>query len=275
MMNYGRIREAHVVNTTWLPSKGVCYPQGIEIAVSPISVAERKAIEGASQATYYKKILDCISVYGDFDKKNLLFHDVSFLDLVCRLYTFEKDKKINISDYVCPHCGSKEAKMSFDMADLEFEDFKEGIFGEQTTLKNEETGEEVIVTTPGKAYTFSDGMTVYARPMTVGNYIDMSIEYMSNFNEARREEMLADLYTGMFSYLIIAVKDREYKDDAARREFIVDYIRSLYKDSDSNILDQIENDMSIIMKPITGKCPECNNKLEVYVNPSLRFQQEV
>ena len=117
-------------------------------------------------------------------------------------------------------------------------------------------------------------MTVYARPMTVGNYIDMSIEYMSNFNEARREEMLADLYTGMFSYLIIAVKDREYKDDLARREFIVDYIRSLYKDSDSNILDQIENDMSTIMKPITGKCYECNNKLEVYVNPSLRFQQE-
>ena len=23
------------------------------------------------------------------------------------------------------------------------------------------------------------------------------------------------------------------------------------------------------------KCPKCNNKLEVYVNPSLRFQQEV
>ena len=64
-MNYGRIREAHVVNTTWLPSKGVCYPQGIEIAVSPISVAERKAIEGASQATHYKKIFRLhISLWG-------------------------------------------------------------------------------------------------------------------------------------------------------------------------------------------------------------------
>ena len=36
-MNFGNMRELHSVNKTWLPSKGVCYPENIEIAVTPLS----------------------------------------------------------------------------------------------------------------------------------------------------------------------------------------------------------------------------------------------
>lgn len=271
-MNYGTMREMHSVNKTWLPSRGVPYPENIEIAVAPLSIRERRMLEGATQAEYYRNLLNGITVYGDFDKNDLIFHDVNFLDLVRRIYTFEKDKKITISGYTCSNCGNDDTKVSFDFTDLEFEDFAEGIFGKTEVLKNEE-GEEVNVYIPGKAYTFSDGLTIYARPMTVKDYIEMSAKYLTNFSDNRRQEKLADLYIGLFSYLITAVKDREYKDDEARREFIADYIGNLYKDSDAKILDKIEEDMSIILKPIKTICPSCGNEIEVYVNPSMTFQQ--
>lgn len=272
MNNFGVMRELHAVNTSWLPSKGIPYPQGIEIAVSPLSIRERRLLEGASQSEYYRNLLQGITVRGDFNKEDLLFHDVNFLDLVRRLFTFERDKKITISNYVCPHCGKDDNKVSFNFADLEFEDFNPEIFGKTEKLKNEE-GEEISITIPGKAYTFSDGMTVYARPMTVKDYIDMATKYLTNFNEARRQEKFADLYVALFSYMIVAVKDREYKDVDARREFLCDYIGNLYKASDADILSQIETDMSIILKPIEVKCPECGNPIEVYVNPQMSFQQ--
>ena len=275
MMNYGMPRAKHVVNATWLPSKGVPYPENLEIAVSPLSIRERRMLEGATQAEYYRTLLDGITLNGaDFRKEDLIFHDVNFLDLVRRIYTFEKDKKITISNYTCPYCGSAETKISFDFVDLEFEDFSEGIFGRNEILKNEE-GEELTRFIPGKAYTFSDGMTVYATPMTVGDYIDMSTRYLSNFNDNRRQEKIADLYVGLFSYLIVGIKDREFKSEKERREFITDYIGNLYKDSDANILEQIETDMSIILKPIIETCVDCGKQLEVYVNPSMTFQQEV
>lgn len=271
-MNYSSMREIHAVNTTWLPSKGVPYPEDIEIAVTPLSIRERRLLEGSTQAQYYRNLLDGIVVHGDFDKNDLIFHDVNFLDLVRRIYTFEKDKTITVSGYVCPHCGSDDTKVTFNFTELEFEDFVDGIFGKVETLKNEE-GEESKHLIPGKAYTFSDGMTVYARPMTVGDYIDMSTKYLTNFNENRRQEKLADLYTGLFSYMIVGVKDREYKSVNDMREFLFDYIGSLYKDSDAKVLDQIETDMSIIIKPIKINCAECGGELEVYVNPSMTFQQ--
>ena len=56
-------------------------------------------------------------------------------------------------------------------------------------------------------------------------------------------------------------------------QFIADYIGSLYKDADAKILDQIETDMSIILKPIKAPCPDCGGEIEVYVNPSMTFQQ--
>ena len=271
-MNFGTMRELHSVNKTWLPSKGVCYPENIEIAVTPLSIRERRMLEGSTQAEYYRNLLDGIVVHGDFDKNDLIFHDVNFLDLVRRIYTFEKDKKITISGYQCPHCGSVNTKVSFDFVDLEFEDFVEGIFGKPEKFTNED-GEEVTINTPGKAYTFSDGLTVYARPMTVKDYIEMSAKYLTNFSDNRRNEKLADLYVGLFSYMITAIKDREYKTDDLRREFIADYIGSLYKDADAKILDQIETDMSIILKPIKTPCPDCGGEIEVYVNPSMTFQQ--
>ena len=270
----GMMREMHSVNKTWLPSKGVPYPENIEIAVSPLSIRERRMLEGATQAEYYRNLLDGITVYGDFDKNDLIFHDVNFLDLVRRMYTFEKGKKITISNYPCDKCGFEDTKVSFAFEDFEFDDFSEDIFGKTETLKNEE-GEEVIVNIPGKAYTFSDGLTVYARPMTVKEYIDMSARYLTNFNEKRRQEKLADLYVGLFSYMIVAIKGQEFKDDASRRAFVSDYISNLYKDSDAQLLDQIETDMSIIMKPIKTTCPSCGSEIEVYVNPSMTFQQEV
>lgn len=271
-MDYGRIKELHSVNMTWLPSQGKPYPEGIELAVSPLSIRERRLLEGASQAEYYRNLLTGITVRGDFPKEQLLFHDVNFLDLVRRLFTFEKGKKITISNYVCPHCGYEDNKVSFEFADLEFEDFQPDIFGKVEVLKNEE-GEEVTVNIPGKAYTFSDGMTVYARPMTVEDYIDMATKYLSNFNSARKNEKIADLYVALFSYMIVAVKEREYRDADARRAFIRDYIGSLYKDSDAQVLNQIENDMSIILKPVETNCAECGGKIEVYVNPQMTFQQ--
>lgn len=272
-MNYGNMRELHAVNKTWLPSKGVPYPDNIEISVAPLSIRERRMLEGATQAEYYRNLLDGIVVHGDFDKNDLIFHDVNFLDLVRRIYTFEAEKKITISGYPCPTCGNTDTKVSFNFTDLEFEDFIDGIFGKTEILTNAE-GEEISHFIPGKSYTFSDGLTVYASPMTVKDYIEMSAKYLTNFSDNRRQEKLADLYVGLFSYMITDVKDREYKTPELRREFIADYIGSLYKDSDAKILDQIESDMSIILKPIKSTCPECGSEIEVYVNPSMSFQQE-
>ena len=86
-------REMHQVPFDMLPSKGVAYPDNIEILVSPMRIRERRMLEGATQSTYYEKLIEGITVRGGiFNKRDLLFADVQFLDLVRRLFTFDVEQ---------------------------------------------------------------------------------------------------------------------------------------------------------------------------------------
>lgn len=273
-MNYGSMREAHPVNLTWLPSRGVPYPENMEILVSPITIRERRLLEGTSTSQYYRALLDGISIEGaPFKKLDLIYADVQFLDLVRRIYSFESDKQIYVSDYNCEHCGAADIRPKFNCTDIEFDDIKEEVFGKEKTLTDAETGEEVTQFVAGKEYKFSDGMTVVASPLTVGEYIDLATKYLSNISENKVAEKMADLYIGEYTYLIKSIVGREFKDDNARREFLSDYLSVLFLDEDQEVLDTMEADCTSIMKPIKFNCPECGEELEVYVTPTMRFHK--
>ena len=273
-MNYGTMRESHPVNLSWLPSRGTPYPDNMEILVSPVTIKERRLLEGNSTSQYYRTLLEGITISGaPFKKLDLIYADVQFLDLVRRIYSFEQDKQIYVTGYTCPHCGAEDIKPRFNCTDIEFEDLKEEVFGKEKVLKDAETGEEIPQFIPGKEYKFADGMTVVASPLTVGEYIDLATKYLSNIPENKIAEKMADLYIGEYTYLIKQIPGREFKDDVARREFLEDYLSMLFLDEDQELLDQIEADCTSIMKPVEYKCPECGETVEVYVTPSMKFHK--
>lgn len=271
--NPGLNRELHQVPFDILPSKGVPYPKNIEILVAPIRIRERRQLEGATQATYYEKLLEGIQINGGpFDKKQLLFADVQFLDLVRRIHSFSLDKEINIKEYRCPHCG-EVSEVSFKFEEIEFEDFVPDIFETIKKGTDDETGEPIEIKYPGKLYKFSDGLEVVATPLTVGDYIDLAIKYLSNVTEKNMVNKMADVYIAQFSYLIKEVIGQSFVSDDFRRKFVYDYISNLYKAEDENLLAQIENDTVVDITPILRICSNCGGNMEVYVQASLTFQQ--
>lgn len=269
-------RELHQVPLDILPSKGVPYPQNIEILVAPMRIRERRQLDGATQGTYYEKLLEGIEIHGGtaFDKKKLLFADVQFLDLVRRIHSFELDKEIQITGYDCDHCG-ESSQVSFMFTDIEFEDMKEEIFKTVRTLTDNETGEQVEVTLPGKVYKFADGMEVVAAPLTIGEYIELAIKYLSNVSEKNLTTKIADIYIAQFTYLIKEVLGQTFISDDFRRKWLNDYIGNLYKSADEDLLAQIEKETTSVIVPIKKQCQHCGELMEVFVQPSLRFQQEV
>ena len=271
--NPGLNRELHQVPFDILPSKGVPYPDNIEILVAPVRIRERRQLEGATQATYYEKLLEGIQINGGpFDKKQLLFADVQFLDLVRRIHSFSLDKEINIKEYRCPHCG-EVSEVSFKFEEIEFEDFVPDIFETIKKGTDDETGEPIEIKYPGKLYKFSDGLEVVATPLTVGDYIDLAIKYLSNVTEKNMVNKMADVYIAQFSYLIKEVIGQSFVSDDFRRKFVYDYISNLYKAEDENLLAQIENDTVVDITPILRTCSNCGGNMEVYVQASLTFQQ--
>lgn len=268
-------REVHQVPFDMLPTKGVAYPDNIEILVSPMRIRERRQLEGATQATYYEKLLEGITIRGGmFDKRNLIFADVQMLDLVRRIHSFELDKEIQITGYTCEHC-EEESKVSFKFTDIEFEDMAPEVFKTERKLIDPETQEEVTVTLPGKVYKFSDGTEVVAGPLTVGEYIDLATRYLSNVSEKNISTKMADIYIAQYSYLIKEVIGQKFLSDDFKRKYLNDYIGDLYKVVDEDLLTQIEKETTSILVPIKKPCEHCGEMMEVYVQPSLRFQQEV
>ena len=266
-------REMHQVPFDMLPSKGVAYPDNIEILVSPMRIRERRMLEGATQSTYYEKLIEGITVRGGiFNKRDLLFADVQFLDLVRRIHSFELDKDIQIAEYECQHCN-EVSKVSFKFTDIEFEDMPADIFKTEKKLIDPETGEEVSVTYKGKIYKFSDGLEVVAGPLTVGEYIDLATKYLSNVSEKNLSTKIADIYIAQFSYLIKEVIGEKFLSDDFKRKFLNDYVGDLYKVADEDLLAQIEKDTTSVLRAIKRRGEQCGEMREVYVQRSRRFQQ--
>ena len=271
----GMNRELHQVPFDILPSKGVPYPKNIEILVAPMRIRERRQLEGATQATYYEKLLEGIQINGGmFDKKQLLFADVQFLDLVRRIHSFELDKEIQIKDYPCRNCG-ETCDISFKFTDIEFEDLPVDIFETVKSGTDNETGEPIEIKYPGKLYKFSDGLEVVASPISVGDYIEIATKYLSNVSEKNLSSKLVDVYVAQFSYLIKDVVGQTFLSDDFKHKFINDYVNSIYKAQDEELLNKIEEDTQVNIIPIKRECPNCGEMMEVYVQASLSFQQEV
>ena len=197
---------------------------------------------------------------------------MQFLDLVRRIHSFSLDKEINIKEYRCPHCG-EVSEVSFKFEEIEFEDFVPDIFETIKKGTDDETGEPIEIKYPGKLYKFSDGLEVVATPLTVGDYIDLAIKYLSNVTEKNMVNKMADVYIAQFSYLIKEVIGQSFVSDDFRRKFVYDYISNLYKAEDENLLAQIENDTVVDITPILRTCSNCGGNMEVYVQASLTFQQ--
>lgn len=244
--------EGQLVALSQLPSKGKTYPKDIEIYVRPLSVKQQMDMDryGVSQAEYYQILLSGITIRGDFDKNELLFYDVHFLDLVRRLYTFDPEEKISVKNVHCsnPYCNG-ELNVEFLTAEIECTDFAEDIFG--------------------KEFTFTDGLTISVSPLTISDYIEMSRQYITN-----KKGTMSDVLIAYFAFCVKSVKDRQFKDMAHMRRFLMDYFSNLYKNKDVKILRKIEEETVSSVKPRLAICPVCGENVEVTVTPSSSFWQD-
>jgi len=243
--------DAQQVRFDSLPSQGKIYPEDIEIYIKPLTVKEQIDMDrfGITQAEYYRKVLDGVTIQGNFPKNKLLFHDVQFLDLVRRLYTFDIESTIMVKDYPCSErfCNGT-VSYEFTVDQIRFTDFAEDIFG--------------------KEFTFSDGMTVVVSPITIEDFIEMSKKYMSN-----KATNSSDIILGYYTYCITDIRDREFKDKKSRDEFLLDYLGNIANHKDSKLLKQIEEETVSIMEPFETICPNCGSVVEVRISPSTQFHQ--
>jgi len=243
--------DGQLISLEQLPSKGKFYPKDIEIYVKPLPIKQQMDMDryGISQAEYYQILLDGITIRGDFDKNQLFFYDVHFLDLVRRLFTFDPEERITMRDIPCtnPYCEEK-LRAEFFTNSLECTDFPDDIFN--------------------KEFTFSDGLTIVVAPLTITEFIDMSKQYITN-----KKGTMSDTLIAYFAYCTKQVKERQFKDTAHMRRFLMEYFANLYKHSDARILRQIERETVSKVKPITVICPSCGENVEVEVTPSQTFWQ--
>lgn len=244
------------VDFEYLPSRGVKYPDDIEIYIKPLSVKEQIDMEryGISDAEYFQMILDGITIKGNFNKNNLLHSDVQFIDIIRRLYTFDTDDKITIKDYECPFndCDGK-IDYSFSIDQIEFTDFNEDIFDKEFILR-EGTDDEVTVT---------------VSPLTSAEYIRMS----KQMKKPSKKDALSTMYTDYLCACIRDIKDREFRNEAERNAFLRKLIDETCMAKHKKVLKQIVEETIVKAKPFMAVCPECGRVVEVEVRPSSNFQQ--
>jgi len=248
--------DGKVVEFSFLPSKGVIYPDDIEIYVKPLSVKEQIDMEryGITDAEYFQILLNGVTIHGNFDKNNLLHSDVQFIDVIRRLYTFNTDEEITIKGYECPYrdCEGK-LDYTFTVDQIEFTDFNEDIFNKEFTLR-EGTDEEVVVV---------------VSPLTSAEYIRMS----KQFGKPSRKEVLSKMYTDYLCACIREVKDRKFQSPRDKNAFLTKLIDETIMASHKKVLKQIIDETIIKTKPFIDYCPECGREVEVEVRPTSNFQQ--
>ena len=239
-----------------LPSRGIKYPDDIEIYVAPLPIKEQIDMEryGISDAEYFQILLNGVTIHGNFNKNNLLHSDVQFMDIVRRLYTFDTDDAITIKDYECPYrdCDGK-LDYSFKINEIEFTDFNEDIFGKEFVLR-EGTEDEV---------------TVVVSPLTSIEYINMS----KQFKKPSKKDALSEMYTDYLCACIREIKDREFRDKKERDAFLKGLINNTCMNKHKKVFKQIVEESIVKVKPFITYCPECGRQVEVEVRPTSNFQQ--
>lgn len=249
--------DGQLVEFKFLPSRGLSYPKDIEIYVRPLSIKEQIDITryGISTAEYYQTILNGITIHGTFNKNNLLQADVQFMDIVRRIYSFDTQDKIIVKDETCiyPDCGAP-VEFSFTMDQIDFSDFSEDIFGKEFTF-----GAET-----------EDELTVVVSPLTISEYIAMSKEF-KNYTDRRTAQ--SNIFLEYMCRCIREVKDREFKSMKERDAFLKGYIGNLWSAKDKKVLQAIEDETTIQVKPFKVICDTCGRETEVTVSPTSNFQQ--
>lgn len=244
------------VDFEFLPSRGIKYPDDIEIYVKPLAIKEQIDMEryGISDAEYFQMVLDGVTIRGGFNKDNLLHSDVQFFDVIRRLYTFDTSDKVTIKGTPCPHRGC-EGKIDFEFKidEIEFTDFKEDIFDKEFTLR-EGTEDEVVVT---------------VSPLTCAEYLRMSRQS----KKPSKKEALSTMYTEYLCNCIREVKDREFRDLKSRNEFLRALINETCLAKHKKVFEKIIEETIVKIKPFITYCPECGGEVEVEVTPTSNFQQ--
>lgn len=249
------------INIKELPSKGSQYPDDIEIFVKPMTVREEMSTNlerfGVTKASYYDNLLQSIEVKGNFDKNKLLLGDIQCIDLIRRLFTFELEESVSAKGELCEHCG-KELKVSFMFANdgkcknwVQFEDYKEDVFG--------------------KEYEFLDGMKIKVSPATIGSIIKILRKYLSNM---KSQEDMIDCALACRAANITEIDGKQFESIENMQTYLVKYMKDLYKYKDLQLLEKLDEDTSIIVKPFSVECEHCFESTEVVLEPSMRFHQE-
>ena len=241
-----------------LPSRGLGYPEDIEIYVKPLTIKEQIDMDryGISQAEYFQIILNGITIHGNFNKNNLLYADVQFIDVVRRLYSFDVKDKIILKGETCNYRDCQnEFDYEFTMDQIEFTDFNKDIFGKHFIFNK---GGE-------------DELEIVVSPLTVSEFISMSKKarlYQS------KKTALSDTF---FEYCCVCTREivgREFKTKDERDAFLKGYLGSITSATDKKTLKAIEDETVVTIKPFKVICENCGRETEVMVQPTSNFQQE-
>ncbi len=256
--------EGKSISVLDLPSKGYGYDtKDFEIFVKPLTLKEEMATSlermGTTKSSYYENLLDSIEIKGNFDKRNLFYIDVQYIDLGRRLFSFELDEEIKVAEaYKCSFCKST-LDFSFKYEELIFSDLEEGNIG--------------------KELTFSDGLTIKIKPVSMKMFLKVVREHLTNANPDKEIQNLSNF---IYAYRACAVYEVHDSKDNIKREFqslehmykfMYEYLCSRYKNKDSKVMEELDKNITSTLLPLERKCQKCGEKQEVTLEPHARFQQ--
>lgn len=249
--------DGQLVEFKNLPSQGLNYPEDIEIYIKPLTIKEQIDMDryGISQAEYFQIVLNGISIHGNFNKNNLLYSDVQFIDVVRRLYSFDTKDKIILKGETCNYKDCKnEFDYEFTIDQIEFTDFNKDIFG--------------------KHFIFGEGtddeLEIVISPLTINEFISMSKKarlYQS------KKTALSDTFLEYCCVCTREVIGREFKNIEDRDSFLKGYLGGLANAKDKKTLKAIEDETIVTIKPFKLICDNCGRETEVLVQPTSNFQQ--
>jgi len=260
--------NGQIVKFSDLPSKGFTYPKDIEIYVTPMTLKEEANISkyGKSSASYYKNLLDHITIVGDFNKNNLLFDDVQFIDLVRRLYSFDMDDAIVIEETFNPFTGTYEKcrcdecnkvlKPLFYFKDAQFKDIPQDIYN--------------------KKFTFPDNITVEVYPLSIGDFINICREHISNKSEDEQEP--GDMVVVYLAHMVLSVSEegveKVFENRKSMIKYLTKYFANMYLNKYKKVVQNIQLEAIGGVLPIEARCEKCDSLTEVSLTPQMRFRQD-
>ena len=106
--------------------------------------------------------------------------------------------------------------------------------------------------------------------MTIKDAIKLQKKYLSNM---KNEDDMIEFAIALKAGTIKNAPGKEFESEENMHKYFTNYLKELYLYKDKKLLNKIDKDTTVGVKPFKIECDSCHEITEVALEPSLNFHQ--